>query len=1044
MNHLLHSISILTAVFIGAASASATDDWQRIDAFRLNQLDAHALVVPYSDASREAIGNQRYAESSFYLSLNGKWKFHLASSPAKRPVDFFADSFSVADWEDISVPGNWQCQGYGTRIYVNERYEFADKFYNFKKNPPFVPDEGNEVGSYRRSFTIPEAWKGRRVVLCVEGASSFFYAWVNGEKLGYNQDSKTAAEWDITNYLREGENTVALEVFRWSAGSYLECQDMWRLSGIERDVYLYSTPATYIADYTVASPLDSVNYRNGMLSVDVNVAGIVLRQPGEKLKRLRPRRLKVVMDTIEYSLADAAGKVVASGKKQAADSVHFDAVIADAMPWSAESPYLYTLTLNLRDYQGNVAETIGCNVGFKTSEIRNGQFCLNGKPILIKGVNRHAFTQLGHTVDTATMLTDIKLMKQNNINTVRNSHYPMERLWYHLCDVNGLYVIDEANIESHGMGYKEQSLAKNPDWMDAHLDRTRRMYAKSKNNPSVTFFSLGNEAGNGVNFEATYKWLKSVENNRPVQYERAEQNWNTDVYCRMYRSIDEILAYVNTPGIYRPFILCEYAHAMGNSVGGLRDYWKVFESEPMAQGGCIWDWVDQAFKIHDGNNSFHWAYGGDFGAKGTPSDNAFCCNGLVAADRTPHPHLAEVRKVYQYIKCSMPAPTSGKPLNISVRNWYDFTNLNDFKLIWSIADGSGKVYDSGSRQAYCEPHDSVTISLPVVNIPHDVPELFVNLSWRSLKELPMLPEGTEVAYDQFVIANDSYAAPIDAPAKLRRRGNKFSVGDLTFEISNLSGAVTSLRRGSLELLAEPLTLSLYRPITENDFKDKNGKGGKTWRKEGLDSISQRLTKLNIKNNVATACIDVLNRMGMTIASAELSYSASADGTFKVACRFIPDTASLKALPRLGLTFRSKDDDCNAVEYLGRGPVETYVDRNSCGTIGLFHTSVADNFHRYVVPQESGNHTDTRFVTLNPCGVKISSDAPFQFSVSPFADTVVDRASHINELKADGLTTVHIDAAHTGVGTATCGPDVLPHYIIDIAPIDFNFYFKFVK
>lgn len=1031
-------ITLLAALTVWAASAMAATteaDWQRIDAMREGQVPVHTLVVPYSEPTREAIHNQDYAHSKYYQSLNGQWHFHWAASPAERPQGFYADDYSVAAWPTITVPGNWQCQGYGTRVYVNERYEFADKFFNFKKNPPFVPDGGNEVGSYRRTFTIPAAWKGRRVVLCVEGASSFFYAWVNGTRVGYNQDSKTAAEWDITTLLRDGENTVAIEVMRWSAGSYLECQDMWRLSGIERDVYLYSTPATYIADYTVASPLDSVSYRDGHLTLQVEVAGIVPQQRGKGRKAT-----KVVTDTVEYRLTDATGREVAGGRSVAGEKVAMSAVVKDAKAWSAENPYLYTLSLSLRNGSGTVTETIGCNVGFKTSEIRNGQFCLNGKPILIKGVNRHAFTQLGHTVDTATMLADIRLMKQNNINTVRNSHYPMERLWYHLCDLNGLYVIDEANVESHGMGYGEQSLAKQPEWMEAHLDRTRRMWAKSKNNPSVTFYSLGNEAGNGVNFEATYKWLKSVEKNRPVQYERAEQSWNTDVYCRMYRSIEEILEYVRTPGIYRPFILCEYAHAMGNSVGGLRDYWEVIEREPMAQGGCIWDWVDQAFRVDDGNGQWHWAYGGDFGPAGTPSDNSFCCNGLVAADRTAHPHLAEVRKVYQNIKCSMAATEVGQPINIAVRNWNDFTNLNDYSLLWSITDGEGRVLQSGRKQVYCEPQQEARLTLPAVEAAEGVKELFVNLSWRSLSERPMLPEGTEVAYDQFTLPNPNYAEAVVKEAKLRRRGNSFTAGGLTFEISQETGAVTSLRRGDKELLASPIELSLYRPITENDFKDKNGKGGKTWRRCGLDSIAQRLTSLSVKRNVATAAIEVTNRMGDVIATATMRYSVGDDGGFATACHFEPDTARIKALPRVGLTFTTQGTVCNSVDYLGRGPVETYADRNTCGTIGRYTTSVADNFHRYVVPQETGNHTDVRRVTLNPCGVTITAGEPFQFSVSPFADAVVDRATHYNELHGDGLTTVHIDARHTGVGTATCGPDVLPHYLIEVAPIDFSFRF----
>ncbi|KAA5217067.1 beta-galactosidase, partial [Bacteroides finegoldii] len=428
------------------------------------------------------------------------------------------------------------------------------------------------------------------------------YVWVNGKLLGYNQGSKTAAEWDITEVLTEGENVVALEVYRWSSGAYLECQDMWRLSGIERDVYLYSTPKQYIADYKLNASLDKETYKDGLFGLEVTVEG-----PSS------------TASSIAYTLKDTFGKAVLKDvinikSRGLSNFIAFEEKkIPNVKPWSAEYPNLYTLVLELKDAQGKVTELTGCEVGFRTSEIKNGRFCINGVPVLVKGTNRHEHSQLGRTVSKELMELDIKLMKEHNINLVRNSHYPTHPYWYQLCDRYGLYMIDEANIESHGMGYGPASLAKDSTWLTAHMDRTHRMYERSKNHPAIVIWSLGNEAGNGINFERTYDWLKSVDKTRPVQYERAELNYNTDIYCRMYRSVDEIKAYVAKKDIYRPFILCEYLHAMGNSCGGLKDYWDVFENEPMAQGGNVWDWVDQSFREIDKNGKWYWTYGGDYG-----------------------------------------------------------------------------------------------------------------------------------------------------------------------------------------------------------------------------------------------------------------------------------------------------------------------------------------------------------------------------------------------------------------------------------------------
>ena len=649
-------MAALTATF-ASAQKQPLPEWQSQYAVGLNKLAPHTYVWPYADASD--IGKPGgYEQSPYYMSLNGKWKFNWVKNPDNRPKDFYQPSYYTGGWADINVPGNWERQGYGTAIYVNETYEFDDKMFNFKKNPPLVPFAENEVGSYRRTFKVPADWKGRRVVLCCEGVISFYYVWVNGKLLGYNQGSKTAAEWDITDVLSEGENVVALEVYRWSSGAYLECQDMWRLSGIERDVYLYSTPKQYIADYKVSASLDKEKYKEGIFNLEVTVEGP-----------------SATASSIAYTLKDASGKAVLQDainikSRGLSNFIAFDEKkIAEVKAWNAEHPNLYTLVLELKDAQGKVTELTGCEVGFRTSEIKDGRFCINGVPVLVKGTNRHEHSQLGRTVSKELMEQDIRLMKQHNINMVRNSHYPTHPYWYQLCDRYGLYMIDEANIESHGMGYGPASLAKDSTWLTAHMDRTHRMYERSKNHPAIVIWSQGNEAGNGINFERTYDWLKSVEKGRPVQYERAELNYNTDIYCRMYRSVDEIKAYVGKKDIYRPFILCEYLHAMGNSCGGMKEYWDVFENEPMAQGGCIWDWVDQNFREIDKNGKWYWTYGGDYGPEGIPSFGNFCGNGLVNAVREPHPHLLEVKKIYQNIKATL---SDRKNLKVCIKNWYDF------------------------------------------------------------------------------------------------------------------------------------------------------------------------------------------------------------------------------------------------------------------------------------------------------------------------------------------------------------------------------------
>ena len=1011
---LLVLLSGLTATFT-LAQQQPLPEWQSQYAVGLNKLAPHTYVWPYANASDiEKPGG--YEQSPFYMSLNGKWKFHWVKNPDNRPKDFYQPSYYTGGWADINVPGNWERQGYGTAIYVNETYEFDDKMFNFKKNPPLVPYAENEVGSYRRTFKVPADWKGRRVVLCCEGVISFYYVWVNGKLLGYNQGSKTAAEWDITDVLNEGENVVALEVYRWSSGAYLECQDMWRLSGIERDVYLYSTPKQYIADYKLNASLEKEKYKDGIFGLEVTVEGHSAISGAT---------------SIAYTLKDADDKAVLQDairikSRGLSNFITFDEKnIPDVKAWSAEHPHLYTLILELKDEQGKVTELTGCEVGFRTSEIKDGRFCINGVPVLVKGTNRHEHSQLGRTVSKELMELDIKLMKQHNINMVRNSHYPTHPYWYQLCDRYGLYMIDEANIESHGMGYGPASLAKDSTWLTAHMDRTHRMYERSKNHPAIVIWSLGNEAGNGINFERTYDWLKSVEKTRPVQYERAELNYNTDIYCRMYRSVDDIKAYVKEKDIYRPFILCEYLHAMGNSCGGLKEYWDVFENNPMAQGGCVWDWVDQSFREIDKNGKWYWTYGGDYGPEGIPSFGNFCCNGLVGANREPHPHLLEVKKVYQNIKVTL---ANQKNLTIRVKNWYDFSNLNEYVLNWNVTADNGKILAEGTKTVDCAPHATVDVTLGAVKLPNTVREAYLNISWTRREASSMIDKDWEVAYDQFVFAgNKNYTGY--RPQK---------AGETTFTVDKQTGALTSLNLNGKELLATPLTLSLYRPATDNDNRDKNG--ARLWRDAGLDCLTQKVVSLKESKTSTTARVEILNAKTQRVGIADFVYSLDRNGALKVHTTFQPDTTIVKSMARLGLTFRVSNA-YDQVSYLGRGDNETYIDRNQSGKIGVYQTTPERMFHYYVAPQSTSNRTDVRWVKLaddSGKGCWIESDSPFQFSALPFSDLLLEKALHINDLERNGRITVHLDAKQAGVGTATCGPGVLPPYLVPLGKQTFTF------
>lgn len=798
------------------------EDWENPQVVQINKEEPRSDFIPYQKLENALMDSLEL--SSFYKSLNGKWKFNWSENPSVRPKTFYKPDYNVSNWDEIDVPANWELKGYGIPIYVNTSYEFK------MTDPPHVPHDNNPVGSYRCTFTVPEKWDGRQIFLHFGAVKSAMYLWINGRKVGYSQGSKTPAEFNITTFINKGENILAVEVYRWSDGSYLECQDFWRISGIERDVYLYSTPKFHIRDFRIVGDLDG-KYQDGILKVEVELKNLFQEQEKEGIVEIElfdDEGKKVFKDALKKSIKLKPGE---SGK------LYFEKGVINPKKWTAETPNLCSVILKLMTDNESVLELVGAKTGFRKVEIINSLLKVNGQTITVKGVNRHEHDELnGHVISRESMLQDIKLMKENNINTVRTCHYPDDPYWYKLCDRYGLYVIDEANIESHGMGYGARSLANFPEWELAHLERTKRMVERDKNHPSVIIWSLGNEAGNGVNFRTTYRWIKERDKSRPVQYERALLEENTDIYCPMYASIKYMADYAqqNPP---RPLILCEYAHAMGNSVGALSDYWETIEKYPSLQGGCIWDWVDQGLLSTDSMGKKYWAYGGDFGPRDVPSDNNFCCNGLVAPDRTPHPNLIETKKVYQNVSVKMIDYKMGK---FEFINKYNFLNLNNFEIFWNLT-ADGKIVKSGKLPPLDIPAGTkkmTRLKLPAIN-PKPVTEYFINFSVRTKKSTDLIGAGYELAWEQIKLpVSVEKAQEVDfgkyEGLAYNESNDRIAVYNKAFSVKfdKSRGILTSFKSKETELLEKGPQLNFWRPPTDNDEADGNGLS--KWLKEGLN------------------------------------------------------------------------------------------------------------------------------------------------------------------------------------------------------------------
>lgn len=996
---------------LGFLYANDINDWENPQMIGLNKEPPHCTLMVYLDIQTAMQGTRE--ASKFYKSLNGSWKFHFIRKPADRTKDFYKPGYDVSAWKEIPVPSNWQIQGYGEPIYLNESYPF-------KKNPPYIQHDYNPVGSYRTEFEVPDDWKGRQVFIHFDGVESAFYLWINGRKVGYSQGSRTPAEFNITEFLQEGINILAVEVYRWSDGSYLECQDFWRLSGIYRDVYLFSTPPAHIRDFDVSCDLDE-QYRDAVLRVTARI-----RNYSEKAYK----KLKV-----EVILLDVENKPVGSDVLMEGTSIYISpgaesiirmkAYVVNPLKWSAEQPNLYTILLVLKDASSKIIAVERCNFGFRKVEIKDGQLLVNGVPILIKGVNRHEHDPFtGHYVGLESMINDIKLMKQFNINAVRTSHYPNDPKWYDLCDRYGLYLIDEANIESHGIGYEpEETLANKPEWKDAHLDRIIRMVERDKNHPSVIIWSMGNEAGDGTNFEAASEWIHRRDPSRPVHYERAKTKPHTDIVCPMYARIEKLKVYASQKQD-RPLIMCEYAHAMGNSVGNLQDYWDVIYKYKHLQGGFIWDWVDQGlFKKNDDGEEF-WAYGGDFGPEGPPGNANFCINGLVFPDRKLHPHIWEVKKVYQYIKVK---PIDLKTGKIEICNNYDFTNLDTVDMNWTIMGDHKKILAGKLPTLHIEPHKAKIINLPMPEIsPEPGVEYFLNLSFTTKNEAPLIPKDYEVAWEQLKLPIYKHAAKIDlskfAPLILSDseqsaliKGDNFSI-----TIDKKTGVIASLIYENTQFIKKGPVPNFWRAPTDNDFGNGMPQRCQVWRKAG---DNRTVDKVNIKQtNEQEIQIEVASTLPAGNSKYYTTYRILSSGDIIIKNKFVPGIADLPEIPRFGMKM-TLPAEFDYITWYGRGPHESYWDRKTGAVVSVYQGTVMEQHHPYIRPQENGNKTDVRWVALTndkgmgllAVGMPLLSVSAHNFIIDDFDPGLKKRQRHTYHLKKRELVTLNLDYKQMGVG-----------------------------
>ncbi len=944
-------INTLFLFFIIMALGKAQEYHQNHEIFGVNKEAPHAHLFPFEN-EKIAIRGEKEC-SNRYLSLNGLWKFNWVRNPADRPHDFYNKNYDDSGWVNFPVPANWEVHGYDYPIYLDEKYPFTTTW-------PKVPKDYNPVGSYRRSFNIPSDWTGHEIFIYFGAVKSALYVWVNEEFVGFSQGSKTPAEFNITKYVEPGENNLAIQIYRWSDASYVESQDMLRLSGIEREVFLYATPRTHARDFSIKSSLDE-NYKNGVFEAAIEINNYHTS-----------KKTEVGVQVNLYDMQDSYNPVFSENKTINIEAgkntkLLFKDNIENPKNWTAETPNLYYLEIKILDASTNkILEVINDEIGFRTVEIKNGQLLVNGKAIYIRGVDRHETHPLtGHIISKDLMVKDIQLMKQHNINAVRSSHYPNHTDWYDLCDKYGLYVIDEANIESHPLATSEETQIGNEmSWLPAHLDRTQRMFHRDKNHPSIIIWSLGNEAGHGKVFEATYNWLKEHDDSRPVQYEPAETEHYTDIFCPMYPPIEKLVKYAKT-NPERPAIMIEYCHAMGNSVGNLQDYWDAIEKYPALQGGFIWDWVDQSLEYKNEKGIKYFAYGHDYHPD-LPTDGNFLNNGLVNPFREPHPHIYEVKKVYEPVKFSA----------VNLEKWqFEIFNKNFFKDIdhlnisWSLRENGTEIKKGNLGDMEALPQQKKSFAIDLGNIGFKGgSEYFLKISAVTNRELPLIPIGYEVAWEQFKIPSTELPPPSEslqeyADLKMGNNGEiiKINGQDFNLTINKNTGEFLEYNYKNTPLIVSSPKPNFWRPPTDNDLGNGMHKWAAIWKEAGKNAKATLIEPIiqNKKTIVYNVKYELSEMNGATI---KLKYTIRANGEIIFDYHFNSTNNDLPKMPRVGMQFKMPDE-FQFMEWYGKGPHETYWDRKSSGEIARWKGTVWEQLHRYPRPQETGNKTEVRWMSL---------------------------------------------------------------------------------
>ena len=947
-------------------------EWENPEIFQVNREEPTATFYSYK-TSEDALINEDWNNSSYYKSLNGKWHFYYSNDIKSRPKRFYDNEYDFSNWDLIEAPSNWELKGYGIPFYTNKKYMFP-------ANPPFIPHDQNNNGSYIKFFEIPEQWSGKDIHLHFEGVSGAMYIWLNGVQVGYSEGSKTPAEFNITNYLIEGKNKLSVQVMRWSDASYMEDQDFWRLSGIERDVYIYAQNKINLKDFKVKTDLIN-QFNDGDFKIDLKI-------DNKTSKKENTNATVKILDNGQEIFNEERNLQLDPG----INNIFFEKLIPGIKQWSAETPYLYDLLIEIN---GEEIQATKISIGFRNIEIKNNQLLVNGRPILMKGVNLHDHDQTtGHVVSEELLKIDLELMKKNNINSIRCSHYPKNPFFYRMCDKYGFYVIDEANIETHGMGHttdggeyaiknRKDKQSRHPaylkNWEKMHLDRTIRMFERDKNYPSIITWSIGNEAGNGQNMTTIYKWLKSHDSTRPVQYEGATEFQNTDIYAPMYHTIKMIKNYAeNDPS--HPLVLCEYSHAMGNSVGNLQEYWDVIESYDVLQGGFIWDWVDQGILTHNEMGEKYWAYGGDLGGGNFHNDKNFCNNGLVNPDRSEHPSLKEVKKVYQSIKFEIKNIESREFL---ISNKYDFKNLNEFYFEWELLKNGNKISKGRIKEFDLEPYKSKLIKIDIPEI-DELDEYHLNIYAKKKLNENLIPKDYVVAYDQFFLGGKKISLNKDinkGTIKISQNNKKLDLMGEGFKISfnKENGRLTEINYGNGNIILQGIKPNFWRAPIDNDYGFSSPYKLKVWKQA---SKNQNFENIMIKNFKGDR-VEIKTKYYMPDIKGfvEVIYNVNSNGKINVKTTLSEISKALPMLPLFGTNFIINESYDN-VKWHGRGPHENYQDRNTSSLVGIYNFKVSQMYFPYIRPQENGNRTDTRWLSLKNSegnGIIIEASNVFEFS-----------------------------------------------------------------